>query len=365
MQKAIVGALGTMLRSETDMSSKLPHLVRLAVLSASLIVFAACSPATEPPQSQARVANETAGRTNAPSAPTSTGYADVEGGRIAYQIYGDLNAGRTPLLVLHGSFMSGDTMRPLFAPFTADRPVIAIDARGHGGSSEFPGPTTYELMADDAAAVLAALNVQQADVMGYSMGGTTALFMAVRHPERVGKQVILAGTSRRDGWYPEVLQSMAQATPAAFAGSPIEAEYKRLSPNPDQFSTFAQEVLDLEEQNYAASNDAIRTIDDKTMIIVGDADGVQLEHAIELFKLRGGGDREAASRGFIAGAPRARLAILPATAHIGIMAEAERIAELVTPFLDDREPPRVTGFFEGMDAPPDPASGSDDQKKAR
>ncbi|WP_206185265.1 alpha/beta fold hydrolase [Sphingosinicella sp. CPCC 101087] len=301
-------------------------------------------------------ANETSGQTRALS-PTRTGYAEVEGGRIHYQVYGDLDSGKTPLLVLHGSFMSGDTMEPIFGPFAAGRPVIAIDARGHGRSGETPGPITYELMADDAAAVLAALNVPSADVLGYSMGATTALFMASRHPDRVGKQIILAGTSRRDGWYPEVLQAMAQATPAMFAGSPIEAEYRRLSPNPDQFATFVSEVLALEEQDYAASDEAVRAIDDKTMIIVGDADGVALEHAIELFKLRGGGDREAAARGFLTGAPRARLAILPATSHIGIMAEAERIAELATPFLDDRLPPRATGFFEGMDAPPAPAPG--------
>ena len=72
--------------------------------------------------------------------------------------------------------------------------------------------------------------------------GTTAVFMAIRHPNQVGKQIIVSGTARREGWYPEVLQGMAQITPAVFAGTPIEAEYGRLSPTPDKFSTFVEEV---------------------------------------------------------------------------------------------------------------------------
>jgi pimeloyl-ACP methyl ester carboxylesterase len=332
---------------------------RMLAAAAIPLTLASCDAgSTKSTQGPAAAANQTAGQTTARSTPRRTGYADVEGGRIYYQVHGDLNSGLKPLLVLHGSFMSGDAMGPFVEPFAASRPVIAVDARGHGRTGELPGPITYELMADDTEAVLAALNVPSADVLGYSMGGTTALTMAIRHPDRVGKQIVVAGASRRDGWYPEVLQAMAQMTPAVFAGTPIEAEYRRLSPTPNEFPTFVKEVIALDESNYDSSNEAIRAIDDKTMIVVGDADGMQLEHAIELFKLRGGGDREAAARGFLAGAPRARLAILPATSHVGLMAEAERIAALATPFLDDRGPPRPTGFFEGMDAPSGPAPGT-------
>ncbi|MBA2302973.1 MAG: alpha/beta hydrolase [Acidobacteria bacterium] len=259
-------------------------------------------------------------------------------------MYGDLASGKTPLLILHGTFMSGDAMMPLIEQFAGARPVIAIDQRGHGRTGDLPGPITYEMLADDAAGVLDALKVSSTDVLGYSMGGTAALFMAIRHPEKGGKQIIVSGPSRRDGWYPVVQQSMAQMTPQMFAGTPLEAEYKRLSPTPNAFPTLVGEMRDL-ERNYNQSDAAIRAIDDNTMIVVGDADGVPLEHAIALFRLRGGGDMKAAAQGFLTEAPRARLAILPGTSHIGMMAQAKLLAEIVTPFLDDAKPVMAPGFL--------------------
>jgi hypothetical protein len=73
------------------------------------------------------------------------------------------------------------------------------------------------------------------------------------------------------------------------------------------------------------------------MIVVGDYDGVQLDYALKLFRLRGG-DNKVAAQGFLPEAPRARLAILPATSHVGIMANGPLIADLVIPFLDDTKP---------------------------
>jgi len=280
------------------------------------------------------------------AAPTKTGFADVGGTRIHYQLYGDLASGRTPLLVLHGSYMTGDGMAPVIEPFAATRPVIAVDQRCHGRTGEVPGPITYERLADDAAGVLQALRVPTADVLGYSMGVTAAILMAVRHPDRVGKQVIVSGTYRREGWYPEVLDALAGATPQAFAGTPLEAEYRRLSPTPDAFPTLVGKLRDLDGTLFDQPDAAIRAIRGKTMIVGGDADGGPLEHAVALFKLRGGGDRTAATQGFLAEAPRARLAILPGTSHTGMLAQAELLATIVTPFLDDATPVTPPGFFD-------------------
>jgi pimeloyl-ACP methyl ester carboxylesterase len=281
-----------------------------------------------------------------PAAPTRTGYAGTNGVRIYYQIYGSLNSGKTPLLVLHGAYMSAESMAPLVARFAGARPVIAISQRGHGRSGDSAGDITYELLTDDAAGVLEALSVETADVLGYSMGANAALLMAIRHPDRVGKQVIVAGTFRRSGYYPAVLQVLERVTLESFAGGPMERGYTRLSPTPEAFPTLVEKLKALDASPHDWPEDAIRAIRGKTMVIVGDADGVTLEHAVELFRLRGGGDEKIAAEGFMTGPPPARLAILPGTSHVGIMAEAELIARLVTPFLDDAAPVMPPGFFD-------------------
>lgn len=280
----------------------------------------------------------------APSAAKS-GYAEADGARLHYQVFGDLKSGKTPLIVLHGSFMSADAMKILVEPLAKTRPIIATDARGHGRSGGVEGPMTYDRLADDGIAVLDALGVKQADVFGYSMGATTAIAMAVRHPERIGKQVVLSGPSSLEGWYPEMLASFAKLNPAIFVGSPIEREYKRLSPTPDKFAQLVEKTVALEAKPYGYTDAAVRAIPGKTLLIVGDADSVTLDHAIALFRLRGGGDRDAATRGFIDKAPQARLAILPATSHIGVLAEATAIAAMTDAFLDDRIAPMPPGFF--------------------
>jgi len=317
-----------------------------------MLLLVACDGRSEAPQGTIAQGNETSRGSPDHSQPTRSGYADVEGGRVYYQVYGELGSGRTPLLVLHGSFMSGAAMQPLVDRFAPSRPVITIDARGHGRTGDLPGPITYDLMADDSARVLAALNVRTADVIGYSMGAVTAIALAIRHPDRVGKQIIIAGTSRRDGWRPEVFQAVSQMTPANFAGSRMAAEYRRLSPTPNAFPTLVGKLRDLERSNYDRPDAAVRAIPGKTMIIVGDTDGVSLDHAVALFRLRGGDDRQAAARGVITEAPRARLAILPATAHVGLMSETALIAALAIPFLDDRKPAPPEGLFADMNATP-------------
>jgi pimeloyl-ACP methyl ester carboxylesterase len=171
---------------------------------------------------------------------------------------------------------------------------------------------SYQQFADDAAALLHALKVERADVMGFSQG--VALQLALRHPTLVNKVVSLSTTYRKDGWYPSVLED-------------IEA----------QSSTSLSD-------DHNISDAQMRSITAKTMVIVGDADSVKPEHALAMFKLRGGGDEEAAASGTLQKVPAARLVILPATSHIGIWGESAVLVPMVSAFLDD-VPPTTPDLF--------------------
>ena len=108
-----------------------------------------------------------------------SGYAEVSGLRMYYEIHGT----GTPLLLLHGAYMTIEMMEPLLAGLAKRRQVIAVELRGHGHTGDAEGPITYEQMADDCAALLGQLDLAPADVVGYSMGGATGIQLAIRHPD--------------------------------------------------------------------------------------------------------------------------------------------------------------------------------------
>ena len=124
----------------------------------------------------------------------------------------------------------------------------------------------------------------------------------------------------------------------SFADTPVGEAFRQHTTDPQAFDAYIEKmrVLNIEDQNI--SDAQMRSIQAKTMVIVGDADGVTPEHAVAMFKLRGGGDEEAAATGAISEVPRARLVILPATSHISISAAVPVLEPMITEFLDDVPP---------------------------
>lgn len=271
--------------------------------------------------------------------PSLSGHLPINGLKLYYEVYGAPGTSKTvPLLLIPGAFMSTDAMKPWVEAFAARRPVIVFDQQGHGRTADTSRRMSYEQFGDDAAALLRALKVERADVLGYSQGGGVALQLAVRHPTLVNKLVSLSATYRKEGWYPSVFQAIGGLSAKMFAGSPIEAAFKQHTAEPEAFEAYVEKmkVLNIDDQDI--SDAQMRAIPARTMVIVGDADGVKLEHAVAMFKLRGGGDEEAAATGMLTKVPTARLVILPATSHIALSGESKLLEAMVTPFLEDAPP---------------------------
>lgn len=282
--------------------------------------------------------------------PSRSGSLPIDGLSLYHEVYGDLGASAaTPLLIVPGAFMSTDSMRKWVHAFAPTRPVIVFDQQGHGRTPDVDRPISYETFADDAAALLRALAVPRADVLGYSQGGGVALQLVLRHSGLVGKLVSLSATYRQDGWYPSVLEAIGELDAAAFAGSPVEVAFYAHTPDPAAFARYVQKMTVLNVEDQQISDEQMRSITAKAMVVVGDADGVRPEHAVAMFRLVGGGDEEAAASGMLQKVPKARLVVLPATSHVGIMGRVATLAPLVTGFLDDVLPVTPDLFGAGAD----------------
>jgi pimeloyl-ACP methyl ester carboxylesterase len=254
-----------------------------------------------------------------------SGYAAVNDLKIYYEIHGT----GEPLILLHGAYMSIDGMGEIVTRLAETRQVIAVELQGHGRTNDVDRPLSYEQMADDVAMMMDVIGIEKADIFGYSMGGNTALQLTLRHPEKVRKLVIAGATYKTEGLYPEMLAGIESITPELFAGSPMEDEYKRLAPNPDGFATLVTKLVQLDSQVQDWSSEAIQAITSPTLIIIGDSDVVRPEHAVEMFRLVGGG-----VPGDLAGLPNSQLAVLPGTTHVTLISRVDLLEAMIVEFLD-------------------------------
>ena len=131
------------------------------------------------------------------SQPT-TGYAPVNGLQIYYELHGS----GEPLILLHGGVVGIMMFESNVAALAEQRQVIALELQGHGRTKDVDRPLSYEALADDVAAVMAHLDLRQADVMGLSLGAGVALQLAFRHPELVRRLVVVAGVFKRKAGIP-------------------------------------------------------------------------------------------------------------------------------------------------------------------
>lgn len=297
-------------------------LVICALMVLTTVMIVSCQPPTKEGTTTSSAKDSTA----VPSLkPAETGYAEVNGLKMYYEIYG---AGK-PIVLLHGSFMTIPLNWSEIIPLLAkDRKVIVAEMQGHGRTRDIARQLSYEAMADDVSGLLKHLKTDSADILGYSMGGGVAFQFAVRHPEQLRRLVVLSGAYAHDGWWPEVEASFATITADMFKGSPIEKQYDSLGNDPAHFAGFVKKVMSIDLVPYDWTSD-VKKIKAPLFMAIGDADGIRYEHALELFRAKGGG-----KMGDINGLPQSRLAILPGTTHIGMMYQNDVLIPMITEFLD-------------------------------
>jgi pimeloyl-ACP methyl ester carboxylesterase len=258
----------------------------------------------------------------------TTSYAPVNGLKMYYEIHGS----GEPVVLLHGAFMTiTNNWAGWIGELAKTRKVIAVEMQGHGRTLDIPRDITNENLADDVATLLEQLKIARADLIGYSMGGAVAMHTAIRHPDKVRKVVVISSMFRRDGMVKEARGAIPKLTADDFKGSPIETEYKKLSPTPDNFPNFVKHILATASKGHDFGADKLKATTSPMFFIHGDADGVRLEHVAEMFRLKGGeihGDMKPRSA--------SRLAVLPNTTHVTLMQRMPVIVPMVNDFLDAR-----------------------------
>jgi pimeloyl-ACP methyl ester carboxylesterase len=268
--------------------------------------------------------------------PATGRYATVNGISLYYETHGPAHeTSAPPLVLLHGGLESSEMLGPLLPALAEGRQVITPDLQGHGRTADIDRPLSVELMAGDISALIEHLGLEKPDVMGYSMGGGVAMFVAARHPELVRKAVIVSAHVRSDAIYPEMRVQQGKVGAASIEllkDTPMYQLYQRVAPRPQDFGRLLDKIGASMAVPFDHS-DMVRGLRVPTLIVCGDADMAPPSHYVEVFGLLDGGKRDGGWMGEGRPAGGHALAIIPASTHYD-MVTSPVLAAAAIAFLD-------------------------------
>jgi len=261
--------------------------------------------------------------------PASSAYADVNGLKLYHEIYGSGD----PLVLIHGGLTTIGEMQGWVQPLAQTQQVIALEMQGHGHTADTDRPMTLETMGDDIAALLGSLTIPQADVVGHSFGGASALRAAIQHPDKVRRLVVISAPYTRSGWYPEAQEGMSQVG-AAMTENMMQTPTGKLAqhwPEPQRFPQFLDKMGQMLGEDYDWSA-AVAQLPMPVLLVFSDNDSVSQQHIADFFALLGGGLKEPGWQN--TQLSRSRLAIVPGYSHYNFITSPE-VPQIIGTFLAD------------------------------
>jgi pimeloyl-ACP methyl ester carboxylesterase len=219
-----------------------------------------------------------------------------------------------PILLLHGGLLSSETSwSDVPDRLRGDHRVIMFDRRGHGHTADTPEPFHYRSMAQEAAAVIEALDLGPVNAVGYSDGANVLLHLALDRPELLGAMALISGNFHHDALYPDaeqMLDSFVEVSASLYAETSPDGE--------DHWPIVAAKGLKMgfhEEPTFSLED--IARISTPTLVLAGDDDMFPVAHTVAMFDAL----------------PNAQLAILPGTSHLVVFEQPALVAEAIHSFL--------------------------------
>ena len=248
----------------------------------------------------------------------SCGYIEINNVKLYYEIFGQ----GYPLLYLHGGLSSGKDFQKYITEFSKNFKVITIDRRGHGRSFDNNKPYSYSSMADDMNLFLEYLNIDSAFVIGWSDGGVVGYHLASKNPSKVKKLVAVGANYLVNGMTKSSIDwitNQLTVEKISLSFPEVENEYKKLNPNPDNFSKFINNTREMWLRDpYILKEDFIK-INIPVLLIAGDKDDILLEHMIEMYSLL----------------KKSQLCILPNTTHFVFDEYSDTVTKILSEFLEE------------------------------
>lgn len=214
--------------------------------------------------------------------PKTSGHAPVNGIEMYYEVHGE---GNIPLVLIHGGGSTIESnfgrMIPLFA---GTHKVIAMELQAHGRTSDRDAPESFEQDADDVSALLQYLDVKQANILGFSNGGTTTLNIAIRYPQLVNKIIPIACNYQREGMMAGFFDSMQHAT-IDMMPQPLKDAFLDVTPDQgllhNMFTKDRDRMINFKDM----TDDQLRSIKNDALFMVGDRDVMSVAHVLKMSQL--------------------------------------------------------------------------------